>query len=102
MCTVDNIDYNKEVARRIVAAFYKQDLDELNRISNEKQHNACDITPAEEEELIFSRNANWAKLLPAIMQKKSTLFAVGCLHLPGEKGLLNLLKQAGYTISPVK
>lgn len=102
MCTVDNVDYNKEVTRRIIAAFYKQDLDELNRISQEKQHNACDITPAEEEELIFSRNANWAKLLPAIMREKSTLFAVGCLHLPGEKGLLNLLKQAGYTISPVK
>jgi uncharacterized protein YbaP (TraB family) len=27
--------------------------------------------------------------------------AVGALHLPGEKGLLNLLEQQGYTVRVV-
>ncbi|HCH42932.1 MAG TPA: TraB/GumN family protein, partial [Algoriphagus sp.] len=35
------------------------------------------------------------------MGEKSTFFAVGAGHLAGQKGVLNLLKEAGYTLSPV-
>lgn len=31
-----------------------------------------------------------------------TFVAVGALHLPGDKGLLNLLKKQGYTVEAVK
>ena len=40
--------------------------------------------------------------MPAIMKANSTLFAVGAGHLPGERGILNLLKQQGYTVEAVK
>lgn len=41
---------------------------------------------------------------PTIMKAAPTFVAVGALalHLPGEKGLLNLLKKQGYTVKPVK
>jgi uncharacterized protein YbaP (TraB family) len=39
--------------------------------------------------------------LPEIMKEKSSFIAVGALHLAGEEGLLNLLKEAGYTVEPV-
>lgn len=39
---------------------------------------------------------------PATMKAAPTFVAVGALHLPGEKGLLNLLKKQGYTVEPVK
>jgi hypothetical protein len=40
--------------------------------------------------------------MPALMMLRPTLFAVGAGHLPGEKGVLNLLRQAGYTVEGVK
>ena len=36
------------------------------------------------------------------MADKSTLIAVGAGHLPGDKGVLSLLRQAGYTVEAVK
>jgi uncharacterized protein YbaP (TraB family) len=36
-----------------------------------------------------------------MMQKESIFFAVGAAHLPGELGVLNLLKKAGYIVKPI-
>ena len=50
---------------------------------------------------LVDRNEDWANQLSAILPQKSVLICVGAGHLPGEKGLLNLLRQAGYIITPV-
>ena len=52
--------------------------------------------------LLYDRNANWAKKLQELMPGNSLVIAVGAGHLPGKKGVLNLLRQAGYKIEPVK
>jgi len=36
------------------------------------------------------------------MNAKPLLIAVGAGHLPGEKGVINLLRKAGYNVKPVK
>jgi hypothetical protein len=36
------------------------------------------------------------------MPGKSLVIAVGAGHLPGEKGVINLLRKAGYKVEPVK
>lgn len=102
MCLVDHPDFNNQMVEAIIKAFYAQDLDGIKAAMDLKYENACDNTPEEEAALIDNRNANWAKQLPAIMAEKSTLFAVGAAHLPGDKGLLQLLRQAGYTVEGVK
>lgn len=52
--------------------------------------------------LLYDRNANWTKKLQELMPKKSLVIAVGAGHLPGEKGVLKLLTEAGYKVEPVK
>ena len=52
--------------------------------------------------LLYDRNANWAKKLQEIMPGNSLVVAVGAGHLPGKKGVLNLLREAGYKVEPVK
>ena len=64
-------------------------------------HNSCDNRPEEEAALIYDRNADWVTKMPSLMASKPTLFAVGAAHLPGEKGVLHLLRQAGYTVEGV-
>ncbi len=52
--------------------------------------------------LLYDRNMNWVKKLPELMEKEGLVVAVGAGHLPGKKGILNLLREAGYKVEPVK
>lgn len=102
MCTLNNIDSEVENLKKLTNAYMKQDLNEMLRLSEERKGNQCDSTPGEEDAMIYNRNKAWAGKLPAIMKAAPTFVAVGALHLPGNKGLLNLLKKQGYTVEPVK
>lgn len=102
ICLVDNKEYNLMMVQEISKAFYAQDLQAIGKAADEKLNNSCDSTPEEEETLIYGRNDNWMKLMPAIMAEKPTFFAVGALHLVGERGMLAQLQKAGYTVTPCK
>lgn len=101
MCLIDNKDYQETVLARTAEAFFRQDLEAINKVMCEKLDNECDSTPEEEAALVQNRNADWANRLPAIMKEKATFLAVGAGHLPGEDGLLNLLRKAGFEVTPV-
>ncbi len=51
--------------------------------------------------LITDRNHRMADRIDSIIQKKTLFTAVGALHLPGDEGVINLLKKKGYTLTPV-
>ena len=51
--------------------------------------------------LLDKRNRRWVKKIPKISNKKSTFYAVGAAHLAGEKGIINLLRKKGYTVTAV-
>lgn len=99
ICFINNIDENLELAKELTEAYMAQDLKTLEKISDSE---LCGMSQQEEEAMIDNRNKKWAKMLPEIMNAAPTFVAVGVLHLPGENGLLNLLKQQGYTVEPVK
>ena len=101
MCQVDNADYMDEMEDGVIKGYFAQDLDALMEAMDKKMNNSCDATPEEEADIIYNRNADWLTKMPALMAQKPTLFAVGAGHLPGEKGVLNLLRQAGYTVEGV-
>jgi len=52
--------------------------------------------------LLYNRNAAWVKKLQGLMADKSLVIAVGAGHLPGDRGVINLLRKAGYKVEPVK
>ncbi len=54
------------------------------------------------EVLLYQRNRNWVAKLKDLMPAKSLLVAVGAGHLPGDKGVINLLRKAGYTVTPIE
>ena len=101
MCQIDNADFMDEMADGIIRAFYSQDINAIKTAMDTKLNNSCDNSPEEDAALIDNRNADWITKMPALMAQKPTLFAVGAAHLPGEKGVLNLLRQAGYTVEGV-
>ena len=53
------------------------------------------------KDFITTRNHNMANAASALMQKQSIFIAIGAAHLPGKEGVLNLLRNKGYRVSPV-
>lgn len=54
------------------------------------------------ETIIIDRNLKMANTIDSIMQTATTFVAVGAGHLPGKYGVLNSLRQKGYSIRPVE
>lgn len=52
--------------------------------------------------LLVGRNRNWIPVMEGKMKEGSMFFAVGAGHLGASFGVINLLRQAGYTVEPVK
>lgn len=102
MCMIDNMDFYEKIVEKMAKAFYAQDIDALKAAMEEKLGNTCDATPKEWAQLNDNRNADWVRKMLAIMAAKPTFFAVGAGHLPGPKGVLQLLKDIGYTVEAVR
>ena len=102
MCFIDNENFNSQMMEDLTSAFYAQNLETLKQVMDRKLGGKCDSTPEEEDQLIYNRNADWVAKMPDIMASKPTFFAVGAAHLPGDKGVLQLLRNAGYTIEGVR
>lgn len=87
---------NHEFANMI--RFYKdQNIDALYTLIT----SSPDIA-GHETELISGRNIKWMNKLMIEMKDQTCFVAVGAGHLGGEKGLLQLLRQEGYTLEAVK
>lgn len=54
-----------------------------------------------EEALMNSRNRAWIPVIEEVAAEGPAVVAFGALHLPGQEGVLNLLQQEGWTITPL-
>lgn len=79
-------------------AYKAQDLDKLEAFSKKTDIGMANFT----DMLLYNRNRNWVAKLKGLLPAKQLLIAVGAGHLPGEQGVINLLRKAGYTLKPVK
>jgi uncharacterized protein len=59
-------------------------------------------TEAFMEKLVDKRNALMALRAKPWIDKGNAFIAVGALHLAGEKGVIELLRKAGYTLTPAE
>ncbi|MBM3448936.1 MAG: TraB/GumN family protein [Bacteroidetes bacterium] len=89
--STNNSEFNK-----MLAAYLRQDLTGLGNLMND-----AELSPEFNENLLLQRNRNWIPIISKLISEKPTFIAVGAGHLPGEKGVLNLLREAGYTVTPV-
>ena len=82
----------------MIEAYKAQDIEKLGEFVQTEDGGLGNY----EDILIYNRNRNWVEKLKKIMPEKSLTIAVGAGHLAGEKGLIKLLRKAGYTVKPVK
>lgn len=90
-------DGDKEF-KEMMTAYKEQNLEKLGKLIT-----ATDDGLMQYQDLLLNnRNHNWVKKLKTIMPESSVVVAVGAGHLPGEQGVINLLRKAGYTVTPVE
>lgn len=53
------------------------------------------------ENMLFKRNENMVIVMDSLMQHKTVFAGVGAAHLAGEKGMLQMLEDRGYTVKPL-
>lgn len=51
--------------------------------------------------MLFHRNHIMAKRIDSLGNLRSTFYAVGAAHLPGDSGIISLLRNKGFTVEPV-
>lgn len=98
METIEDIDAEAGKLVRLTNAYLAQNYKDIETICAESVLK----NPESAEKMIISRNNNWMKQLEPEMKNTNLLVVVGAGHLVGDKGILNQLKQAGYTVTPVK
>jgi len=76
-------------------ALYQEVLDEVSILSPEAQASYL-------ESLVFERNRQMASRIEEILRKGNSLTVIDAVHLPGQQGILKLLQDKGFTITPVK
>lgn len=90
----DNMKEDNKNAEYLIHAYIDNDLDKIERISSSQDS-------LFEDALLFKRNRKMARRMDSLSQLRSMVFAVGAAHLPGEKGLIALLREKGFTLTPV-
>lgn len=88
-----------EKARELATAYLTGDLDKIEALILDKE---IGFDKESADKMLYDRNSAWEKILIGIIPTTSVLVAVGAGHLPGDKGLLNLLRKSGYNVTPVK
>ena len=87
---------SKELLQELTVAYKTQNLDTLWKIFQDQ------MTELEYDALVKTRNLNWLEEMKHLLTTQSALYVVGSGHLPGDSGMINLLRDAGYKVRPVK
>ena len=91
-----NIDSSKKDFNEMLVVYKNKDINQLNILTNKEENfgQYSDI-------LLNDRNHNWIPAIGEQAKKMPTFFAFGAGHLGGERGVINLLRKAGFTVKPV-
>lgn len=86
------VDYYK-----MVEIYKKQNLDSLKTLID-----SDDSMEKLSDDFLKNRNSEWISKIEELIKENPVFIAVGAGHLAGKDGILNLLKEHGYSIEPIK
>ncbi|MEP7268943.1 MAG: TraB/GumN family protein [Saprospiraceae bacterium] len=97
--SIKSSDKDNQEYKKMIDIYKKQDIEELARVAIQDESGGIGNY---EDLFLYNRNRNWIPIMSKMMLAKSTFFAVGAGHLGGTKGVINLLKKAGFKVNAVK
>jgi uncharacterized protein len=91
-----HIDQNNSETEQMIDLYCRGDLDSLYNLMQEEETDAL-----MNKEIITDRNYRMAERLEPLLREQSVFIAVGAGHLPGNVGIIALLRKEGFTIQPI-
>ncbi len=105
---LDHHDEALKTTAAMVDAYLAGDGDKIVKISDDERGlaKASGFTDAEidaeNEDMLYARNASWIEGLEKLHARGNGFVAVGTMHLIGKKSVLELLAARGYTVTRVR
>ena len=87
---------NKKEYADMIAAYRRQELPLLYELITSSKGLGDNMAM-----FLDDRNKRWISRMAGKMTQHSVFFAVGAGHLPGNNGVISLLRRAGYVVTPV-
>ena len=97
LTSIDSINNYKVYFEKMVQVYLSQKIEGIEAMFADEAFGMKDGLKL----LLDKRNINWVDQLKTILPKNNIFIAVGAGHLVGKKGVLELLKQEGYTVRPL-
>lgn len=95
----DNMSYDKETFAKMLNVYKNEDITAMIEMMNDDNFSSVS---EHQDELLDNRNKNWIPKIGEYAKEQPTFFGVGAGHLAGNNGVINLLREAGYTVTAVK
>jgi hypothetical protein len=90
-------EINQELTKKMVQDYKQENIKKIYTATTDVK-----MMNGEDKKLMLdNRNMNWMAKMSEMMKNESVFFAVGAGHLSGEYGVINLLRNAGYTVKPI-
>jgi uncharacterized protein len=94
---MDSLPQARQEFGQMVELYKRQNLTELYALSLQSEFDM----ERQQEVLLHERNRKWIPVIRQQITQKPTFVAVGAAHLAGEKGVIALLREQGYTLTPI-
>lgn len=92
-----NIHLQRKQLAKMVQMYKSQDVEGMYQLLVESEE-----LGAHADALLANRNRKWISLIEKEIKNQSTFIAVGAGHLGGPVGVIQLLKQRGFLLRPIK
>jgi uncharacterized protein YbaP (TraB family) len=86
-----------EIERKSQEAYRQGDLDMLDSLER-----LMESSEAYMEKFLYRRNEIQANSIDSIVKEHSLFVGVGAAHLPGKRGVIELLRRKGYILRPIQ
>lgn len=95
---IDSMEAGRAMFNKMVDVYRRQDLMAIRKLTESENFGS----PENMGILLDKRNIEWVKQLKVLMPEKKLFVAVGAGHLPGDLGVINLLRKEGYKVTAVR
>jgi len=94
---MDSLPQARREFGRMVEVYKRQDLAGLYAMTLESEFDM----EKNQAVLLNNRNKRWIPIIEKQVSERPTFIAVGAAHLGGAEGVIALLREAGYRVSPI-
>jgi uncharacterized protein YbaP (TraB family) len=88
----------EEQLKKLIAAYKEQNIEKVHDLAVEQEKSDSEF----QKGLLDDRNLAWLPKLETAISTKPSFIAVGAGHLGGKNGVLQLLRNKGYSVKPIR